>query len=81
MKKIVETLEFEFKGKGGTFVKIYSLNKAQKGHYKNDVIRLRIKSKTVDCDYYLTPKEALVISSGLQIAVVLCKKQSKGLLK
>ena len=80
MVDVKENVQFEFKGKGGTFIRISTLDKAKKGHYKNDIVRLKCKSVSTDLDVYITPKEALVISTGLNMAVLFCKKQNKRLL-
>lgn len=63
-----------FNGKGGTYIKVSLLNKSPKGFYKNDIIKLEFNSKTINQGLLLTPKEALVISTGLMNALLINKK-------
>ena len=73
---------FTFKGRNKTFIKASILKKAPKGEYKNDIIELEIKSQSDHFTKVMTPYEAIIIASALNIAVIDYEKNNKrGLLK
>ena len=75
-----ERMALNYKALGDTFIYISVLDKAQKGEYKNDIIKLRIKSLTLDDTKFMTPLEALVIASGLNSAILMVEEKKQRLL-
>lgn len=82
MKKNKE-ITFEFTGKNKKKIVSYTLNKSKKGHYKNDLIGLKVDSenKSGNINIVMTPYEAILISVALSNAVLLHKKSREGFLK
>lgn len=78
-----EDIAFEFEGKNGKKIITSSLKKSKKGHYENDLIRLKTTSenKSGELDILMTPYEALLIALGLNQAVIFHKKSNRGILK
>ncbi|HDK42494.1 MAG TPA: hypothetical protein ENG87_03885 [Candidatus Pacearchaeota archaeon] len=76
-------ITFEFIGKNHKKIVSYTLNKAMKGHYKNDLIGLKITSeiKSGDIDVVMTPYEAILISNALSNAILFHKQSNKRFLK
>ena len=74
---------FEFTGKNHKKIISYVLEKATKGHYKNDLIGLKITSefKSGNSDVVMTPYEAFLISNALSNAVLFHKQSNKRFLK
>lgn len=61
---------YEYHTPKNTYIKTKFLKKSLKGHYKNDIINLKIKSINGVWDLLLTPKEAVVIATGLGVVVI-----------
>ena len=72
-------ISMNYEGKGKTFVKVGLLNKAIKGNYKKDVIRMQIKSKSDYISGDMTEEEALCLATGLNNAVVMKLEREKRL--
>ena len=82
-KEIKETIAFEFTGKNGKKIVTSSFNKKKKGHYRNDLIRLKTTSenKSGEIDLLMTPYEAMLIANGLHQAILFNEKSMKRFLK
>ena len=76
---VMEEISFEFTGRNGKKITTSNLTKPKKGHYKNDLIRLKTTSenKSGEIDILMTPYEAMIIANGLHQAI-LFHKQSIG---
>lgn len=80
MKK--EKIAFEFEGRNGKKIITSYFEEPVKGHYKNDLIRLKTTSeKSGNIDVLMTPYEALIISNALAQAVLFHKKSNSKMLK
>ena len=75
------TYEYLAKNKKGIETRVY--DKAPKGHYKNDLIRLicHSENKSGNIDVLMTPYEAFIIIHALQNALMFHKKTNKNFLK
>lgn len=78
-----EEIVFEFTGKNKNKIITSYLEEPKKGHYKNDLIRLKTTSefKSGDIDILMTPYEAMIIANGLHQAILFHEKSSKRFLK
>ena len=78
-----EKLALEFTGRNNKKIITSSLTEPKKGHYKNDLIRLKTTSenKSGEIDILMTPYEAMIIANGLHQAILFHKKSMEKFLK
>lgn len=78
-----EDIAFEFEGRNGKKIITSSLKEKAKGHYRNDLIRLKTTSenKSGGVDLLMTPYEAMIIANALHQAILFHDKSIKRFLK